>query len=239
MRHCLLLIAALLIGAGSWAQQKLINGKVLRKDTHQPLAGVTIETKNKTSITDENGSFSINANEGEPVNISFVGFKKMSLKIPASGDLLVEMENDVQNLDEVVVVGYTQEKKKDLKGAVTVLKVGESLKENNANLIASLQGRVPGLVVTTDGAPGTGTSINIRGVASILGNIQPLYIIDGVPTYDINGISPNDIESLQVLKDAASAAVYGARGSTGVIVITTKKGKEGKKDTPNPIADGN
>ncbi len=225
MRCYLLMIALLLMVSQTWAQQKTINGKVLRKDNHLPLSGVTIESKNKTTLTDENGVFTLTSNVGDEVSVSFIGFKKMALKVPASGDLSFELETDVQNLDEVVVVGYSQEKKKDLKGAVTVVKVSESLKETNANLLVSLQGRVPGLTVTTDGAPGSGTSINIRGIASILGNVQPLYVIDGVPTYDINGISPNDIESLQVLKDAASAAVYGARGSTGVIVITTKKGK--------------
>lgn len=225
MRCLKLMLAFLLFGSVSWAQQRPIDGKVLRKDNRQPLAGVTVETKKQTVITDEKGNFSLTAQPGETYSVSFIGFKKITATVPANGEISLELENDVQNLDEVVVVGYTTERKKDLKGAVTVLKVGETLKETNANLLVSLQGRVPGLTVTTDGAPGSGTSINIRGIASILGNIQPLYVVDGVPTYDINGISPNDIESLQVLKDAASAAVYGARGSTGVIVITTKKGK--------------
>ncbi|MBD0377158.1 MAG: SusC/RagA family TonB-linked outer membrane protein, partial [Flavisolibacter sp.] len=104
----------------------------------------------------------------------------------------------------------------------------EVLKETNANVLASLQGRVAGVNITTDGAPGTGAVVNIRGISSILGDIQPLYIVDGVPTKDINGISPNDIESLQVMKDAASAAIYGARGANGVVVITTKTGKTQK-----------
>src|ERR1044071_8714349 len=115
MRCLRLLFALLLLGITSWAQQRSVSGKVLRKDNQQPLAGVTIETKKQTVITDGNGNFSLIAEPGETYAVSFVGFKKITEKVPTSGDISLEIETDIQNLDEVVVVGYTTEKKKDLK----------------------------------------------------------------------------------------------------------------------------
>ena len=229
MRKIRYVIILLLLGNISLAQQKQVNGTVTGKVDGTALEGVSVQSTINSAVTDANGKFSINASPGTMLTFSFAGKKTYQYKVTNSGEpVSVQLENDVQNLDEVVVVGYTTEKKKDLKGAVTVVKMTDVLKESNANLFASLQGRVPGLNVSTDGAPGGGTFVNIRGLSSINNNTPPLLIIDGVPTYDFNGLSPNDIESLQVLKDAASAAIYGARASSGVIVITTKKGKSKK-----------
>ena len=226
MRRLKYFLVLLLIGNFSFAQQKEISGTVTSKSDGTPLSGVTVESGKSATITDANGKFTIDAASGSVLKFSFTGKESFNYTVTkGTNNISVPMENDLQNLDEVVVVGYTSEKKKDLKGAVTVVKMADALKETNANIFTSLQGRVPGLDVSTDGAPGSGTFVNIRGLASINNNTPPLLIIDGVPSYDFNGLSPNDIESLQVLKDAASAAIYGARASSGVIVITTKKGE--------------
>ncbi|MEJ8840921.1 TonB-dependent receptor [Lacibacter sp. H375] len=226
MRRLLFAIVFLLAGFNLFAQQRPVSGTVTVKSSGSPLQGVTVQVGNSSAVTGADGKFSLAASDGSIITFTFTGYKSSSLKV-VSGltEYTVAMEEDPQNLEEVVVVGYTTEKKKDLKGAVTVVKMGDALKENNANIVAALQGRVPGLTISTDGAPGSGVNINLRGLASFNFNTPPLFIIDGVPTYDFNGLSPNDIESFQVLKDAASAAIYGARASSGVIVITTKKGK--------------
>lgn len=229
MKKIQILFPLLLMALFSFGQSKTINGTVTSKSDGTPLSGVTVESGKNQTITDANGKFSITASPNSIIKFSFSGKKNYDYKVTnEEGNISIEMEDDLQNLDAVVVVGYTSEKKKDLKGAVTVVKMSDVLKESNSNIFTSLQGRVPGLDVSTDGAPGGGTFVNLRGLASINNNTPPLLIIDGVPTYDFNGLSPNDIESLQVLKDAASAAIYGARASSGVIVITTKKGKSKK-----------
>lgn len=219
-----LLLFALLVQT-TYAQRKQLSGTVTSK-TGAPLQGVTVQAGNSLTVTDASGKFSIESGAGQSIRFSYAGMKATSHAVTTNDqNLSIQLEEDLQNLDELVVVGYTTEKKRDLKGAVTVVKMEDALKETNANLLASLQSRVPGLEISTDGAPGTGATINLRGLGSFNNNTPPLYIIDGVPTYDFNGLSPNDIESLQVLKDAASAAIYGARASSGVIVITTKRGK--------------
>jgi TonB-linked SusC/RagA family outer membrane protein len=210
----------------SFAQQKQVSGTVTAKSTGSPLQGVSVQAGNNLTITDAAGKFSVAAKTGEKIAFTYTGMRPSSITVSDNNlTVSIQMEEDPQNLDDVVVVGYTTEKKRDLKGSVTVVKMGDVLKETNSNLLTSLQGRVPGLEVSTDGAPGSGITVNLRGLASFNNNTPPLFIIDGVPTYDFNGLSPNDIESLQVLKDAASAAIYGARASSGVIIITTKKGK--------------
>jgi TonB-dependent starch-binding outer membrane protein SusC len=225
MRNLIQLLLILLITNIAVGQRKQVTGTVTNSNG-EPLSGVSVQTKNATTVTDAAGKFFIDVSNDEKVVFSHSGMKSTEVNITGNAPLgTIRMEDDPQNLDEIVVTGYTSEKKRDLKGAVTVVKMEDALKETNANLLTSLQSRVPGLVINTDGAPGSGATINLRGLASFNNNTPPLFIIDGVPTYDFNGLSPNDIESLQVLKDAASAAIYGARASSGVIVITTRKGK--------------
>lgn len=222
------LLAMLFIMQMAFAQ-RTVRGLVTDVGTKEPLIGATIQAKGTElgTATDEKGNFSIDVPAGaSTLIVSYVGYEVKEVNLDPSNNVNVELTAS-SILEEVVVTGYTSEKRKDLKGAVTVVKLGETLKETNANILTSLQGRVPGLNVSTDGAPGSGVTLNLRGLASFNNNTPPLFIIDGVPTYDFNGVSPNDIESLQVLKDAASAAIYGARASSGIIVITTKKGKSG------------
>ena len=230
MRKLLYVLFILLLSLGAWAQERRITGKVT-DDQNQPISGVSVSVKgtNTATQTANDGSFAITVpNSSSTLIVSYVGMEIQEINVGSQNSVTLSLRSIAANLNEVVVVGYMSERKKDLKGAVAVVKINEVLKETNANVLASLQGRVAGVNITTDGAPGTGTVVNIRGISSILGDIQPLYVIDGVPTKDINGLSPNDIESLQVMKDAASAAIYGARGANGVVVITTKTGKTPK-----------
>ena len=230
MLKLLYVLTILLLSLGVSAQGKSITGKVT-DEQNQPVSGASVSVKgtNTATQTATDGSFVITVpNSSSILIISYVGMEIQEIQVGDQTSITLSLRSNSATLNEVVVVGYMTERKKDLKGPVAVVKMSEALKETNANLLASLQGRIAGVNITTDGAPGTGTVVNIRGISSILGDIQPLYIVDGVPTKDINALSPNDIESLQVMKDAASAAIYGARGANGVIVITTKTGKTQK-----------
>ena len=166
------------------------------------------------------------AQPNSTLSISYIGYKTIEVK--AGKNLTIVMEDDSKQLNEVVVTGYTTQRKADLTGAISVVSVDEIAKQNENNPIKALQGRVPGMNITADGSPSGTATVRIRGIGT-LNNNDPLYIVDGVPTksgmHELNG---NDIESIQVLKDAASASIYGSRAANGVIIITTKKGKDGK-----------
>ena len=221
---CLFLMACL----GMQAQNLQVSGTVVSKSDGLPVIGATVLEKGTTNgtITDFDGKFSLTVKQGAEIVVSYVGFKSQTLK--ANSVLNIVLEEDSEMLEEVVVTGYTTQRKADLTGAVSVVSVDELSKQNENNPMKALQGRVPGMNITADGNPSGSTTIRIRGVGT-LNNNDPLYIIDGVPTkagmHELNG---NDIESIQVLKDAASASIYGSRAANGVILITTKKGKSGK-----------
>ena len=210
------------------AQSLQVSGTIVSKSDGQPVIGATILEQGTTNgtITDFDGNFSLTVKQNAEISISYIGFKTQVVK--AQSVLNIVLEEDTEVLEEVVVTGYTTQRKADLTGAVSVVSVDELSKQNENNPMKALQGRVPGMNVTADGNPSGSTTIRIRGVGT-LNNNDPLYIIDGVPTkagmHELNG---NDIESIQVLKDAASASIYGSRAANGVIIITTKKGKEGK-----------
>lgn len=223
------LLSFLMMAQWAFSQQK-ITGTVKDASSLESLIGATVSIPGTTigSATDVDGYFSLMLPSGTTkIKVSFVGYQEQEVEIDTRThlDILLVSNNF---LEDVVVVGYTTEKKKDIKGAIAVVKIGDALKETNANILSSLQGRVAGVNITTNGAPGQNASINIRGISSILGDIEPLYIVDGVPTKNISNLSPNDIESMQIMKDAASAAIFGARGANGVVVITTKGGKSEK-----------
>lgn len=207
-----------------------IHGTVISKTDGEPIIGASVvessNSKNGT-ITDIDGNFSLTLpKKGATLTISYIGYKSVT---QASADgmkiLLVE---DAEMLQEIVVTGYTTQRKADLTGAVGVVSVSELQKQNENNPMKALQGRVPGMNITADGSPSGSATVRIRGIGTLNDN-DPLYIVDGVPTksgmHELNG---NDIESIQVLKDAASASIYGSRAANGVIIITTKKGKDGK-----------
>jgi len=220
------MLAMLLLGLFASAQQR-ITGTVIHKETNIPLVGVSVQSKNQTAITDSSGHYSISARAGENIVFSFVGMKTQILVAPASGNLNVTLESNLSDLNQVVVTGYQTQKKADLTGAVSVVDLKQVKDVPLGNPVKALQGRIPGVFITTDGSPASGATVRIRGIGT-LGNNNPLYVIDGIPTErGLNEINPADIESMQVLKDASSATIYGSRAANGVIIITTKKGKKG------------
>lgn len=189
-------------------------------------ANVIIENKSKGVVTDADGKFSLEVPEGASLIFSYTGFESKTMKIRKSGFLNVILEDDQELLDEIVVIGYGVQRKKDLTGAVSVIDK-DILKNKSATTIAdALQGAAAGVYVRGGSAPGQGASIEIRGVNSLTNN-SPLYVIDGLLTNGNRDLNPADIESIQILKDASAAAIYGSRAANGVIVITTKKGEEG------------
>ena len=207
--------------------QTTIQGTVV-DDFGDGVIGATVKEKGNSNgtVTDLDGNFKINVKEGTMLVFSFIGFQNQEM--PAKNGMKVVMKDDNQMLNEVVVTGYTTQRKADLTGAVSTVSVDEMAKQNENNPMKALQGRVPGMNIQADGNPSGAATVRIRGIGTLNDN-DPLYIIDGVPTkagmHELNG---NDIESIQVLKDAASASIYGSRAANGVIIITTKKGKEGK-----------
>ena len=213
------------------AQTKSISGVVKSSEDGESLIGVTVMVKGTATgtITNIDGKYSITVPNSDAVLVfSMIGMKKEEMKVGANTALNVTLSPDSKVMQEVIVTGYSTQKKADLTGAVTVVDVNDLKKVNNANAMQSLQGKVAGMVITSDGSPsGSGTTVRLRGIGT-LGNNDPLYIIDGVPTKEgMNQLNPNDIESIQVLKDASSSTIYGSRAANGVIIITTKKGKDG------------
>lgn len=229
MKKSLLCALFLLMCTIVQAQNLTVQGKVVSKSDGEPIIGATVlETNKKTNgtITDLDGNFTLSVPNGADLTISYVGFKAIQVKAQAT--LNIVLEEDQEMLQEVVVTGYTTQRKADLTGAISVVNMDEIAKQNENNPMKALQGRVPGMNITADGSPSGNATIRIRGIGT-LNNNDPLYIIDGVPTksgmHELNG---NDIESIQVLKDGASASIYGSRAANGVIIITTKKGKSGQ-----------
>ncbi|SFT23725.1 SusC/RagA family TonB-linked outer membrane protein [Mucilaginibacter polytrichastri] len=230
MRKLLLLCALLYACCGtSYGQSRTITGTVSDQTGH-PLEAVTVtvlETQ-KSALTDSKGKFSIAAQNGQNLKFSYIGAQPGSLLVTAetrSANITLDMVSN--NLNEVVVTGYQQERKKDLTGAVTVVNVKDIRDIPAGNAIKALQGRVPGVTISTDGSPAGNVAVRIRGIGT-LNNTDPLYVIDGVPTTrGLQELNQEDIESIQVLKDAASASIYGSRAANGVIIVTTKKGKTG------------
>lgn len=216
----------------SFAQIKMVSGTVT-DDTNLPLPGVSISvlgTKN-TTITDFDGKFTISVKSEQDVLVfTFIGFKSQQVKIGNKTSFKISLASDLMGLNEVVVVGYGSMKKSDLTGSVASVKGNDLLKIASNRPIEALQGRVAGLnVMKSSGQPGAGMKVRIRGVGST-NNSDPLYVVDGVPIgSDIEFLAPEDIQSVEILKDASSTAIYGNKGANGVIIITTKSGKSKNK----------
>jgi len=213
------------------AQTRTLKGKVAAADSGDPLPGVTVVAVlgGQTAMSDEAGRFELAVPETETaIELSFLGYQRQRLSIAGRTEIDVRLVPDDELLDEVVVTGYQTERKKDLTGAVSVVKMEEISAPLTGNVMKSIQGRVPGTFITTNGSPDGAASVLIRGIGT-LGNNNPLYVIDGMPsTSSMNEISGLDIASIQVLKDASSSSIYGSRAANGVIVITTKKGIAGR-----------
>lgn len=260
LRLCVMLLAAVLSILTATAQTQSVKGTVV-DDNGQPVSGATVRVKGErqATTTADNGTYTLpNVKTGAMLIVSFTGFDDVEVSASGTAHERIQLKRNVQNLEDVVVVGYGSRKKSEVTGAITSVKAADLLQTPVANLAQGLQGRVAGLQVTqNNAAPGASISVRLRGTNSINGSSEPLYIIDGVqiqnttpggvsgPTTlgnisgvgnNSNGVSslsllnPNDIESIEVLKDASAAAIYGSQAANGVIIITTKRGKAGRSN---------
>lgn len=222
-------IAAPVEGMANVEQQvNTITGTV-NDEAHMPVIGANVLVKGKTvgTITDLNGNFSLQAEIGEILEISFIGYKTITVKVTDKNPIDIVLKEDLNQLEDVVVVGYGVQKKKLVTGATVQVKGDDIAKMNTVSPLSALQSQTPGVNITkVSGQPGSGFKVAIRGVGTT-GDSQPLYIIDGLPG-NIDYLNPADIASIDVLKDAASAAIYGSRAANGVVLVTTKKGSVGK-----------
>ena len=227
---CLLFLALLLSPPLLWGQNHSIKGQIVDAKSNEPLIGVniTVEGTSNGTISDIDGRFTLSVAANAVLKISYIGYQEKKIKVDdLKKEPIISLEEDSKQLEEVVVVGYGVQKKKLVTGATLQVKGENIQKLNTTNPLGALQSQSPGVnIVANSGQPGKSFDINIRG-AGTNGSTTPLYIIDGVEG-DINSLSPADIESLDVLKDAASAAIYGSRAANGVVLITTKQGKQGK-----------
>ena len=213
------------------AQNMKVQGQVVDQDG-QPLIGATVRLKGAQTgtVTDFEGKFTLDVPQNATLLVSYIGYKDREFAVRGRANLgEIQLESDNNVLDQVVVVGYGTQKKADLTGSVAVVNADELKRVSHSNISSMLEGKVAGVQITTDGQPGADPSVRIRGLGSF-GSTAPLYVIDGVPMgTTIRDFSPNDIETIQVLKDASAGAIYGSRAANGVVIITTKGGK---KDQP-------
>ena len=225
-KQTLLLFLYLFFTVIVFAQQKITG--IVTGVNDAPLSGATISVKGSKIIaaTNADGVFVVNAKQEDALIISFVGYNSKQFTVGNETFFKISLTLSVNDLDQVVVTGYTSQKIKDITGSVAVVKSKDLTAVPAGQVEQMLQGRVAGLNVITTGEPGAASIVRINGIGN-LGNVTPLYIIDGVQG-DLNSINPYDIESLQVLKDAGAYSIYGVRGANGVIVVTTKKGKTAK-----------
>lgn len=226
----LLLACCLAITLPFYAQARNVRGVVYSQADDEPIIGANIVVKGSQSgtVTDIDGAFSIMADEGAVLEVSYIGFVTQEIRLSGQSDIKVFLAEDTHLLEQVVVTGYTTQRKADLTGAISVVNMDEIQNVPENNPIKALQGRVAGMSITADGNPSGASTVRIRGIGT-LNNNDPLYIIDGVPTKaGMHELNPNDIASIQVLKDASSASIYGSRAGNGVIIITTKGGKKGE-----------
>jgi TonB-linked SusC/RagA family outer membrane protein len=227
-RKVFLLLICTLLSLGLRAQVR-ITGRIISSDDQSPIPGASIKIKNSSqgTLSDGNGAFALNASPTDVLVISFIGYKSSEVTVGSRTSINVTLQQEDNNLNEIVVTGYTAQRKKDLTGAVAVVDVAQLKSQPAASAVEALQGKAPGVQIVNDGAPGSTPQIRVRGVTTINNN-DPLYVVDGVP-YEgkLSWLNQNDIESMQVLKDASSASIYGARANNGVVIITTRKGIQG------------
>ena len=206
-----------------------VKGTVTDAQNGDPLIGVTVRVQGgqAMAVTNYDGQYTIAAGKNDQLQFTYMGYVQQTVAVAGRATVNVVMESDTQMLEDVVVIGYGTQKKSDLTGAVAVVDMKEAKKTAATNIYEMLQGQVPGIQVNTTSEPGAMSKVQIRGVGSF-NSVGPLYVLDGMIVNDVNHLNPNEIESMQVLKDASAAAIYGARGANGVIIIETKKGRSGK-----------
>ena len=223
-----LLCLLCLLPMGAMAQS-IVKG-VVNDEAGEPVIGATVKVQgtNEGAITDMDGNFSVKAASNATLNVSYIGYESQNVAVGGQSFISIVLREDSRTLDDVVVIGYGTMKKKLVTGATVQVKGDEIAKLNTTNALEAMQSQTPGVQITQSSTqPGKGYKVYIRGIGTT-GNSTPLYVIDGVAGGSLDGINPNDIESIDVLKDAASAAIYGARAANGVILVTTKQGKAGK-----------
>jgi len=225
------IIYIFLLGVFSCLQAQEIKGKVFEKETSDPLIGVTVAIENSTAgtITDMDGAYSIRAKQGDVLIFSYLGMITQKIAVQNERVIDVYLSSDANVLDELVVVGYGKMRRKDLTGAISSIKGEDIQATTSGNVLGGLAGKLPGVqVVQNSGTPGGDVTVRIRGIGTI-NNADPLYVVDGMPVNSgIWFLNPNDIQSIDVLKDASATAIYGSRGANGVVMVTTKNGTKGK-----------
>ncbi|MCZ8022512.1 MAG: TonB-dependent receptor [Cytophagales bacterium] len=234
MRRILLMAMAVFLAFSSWAQERTVSGRVTSAEDGSALPGVNVVIKGTTTgtVTDVNGSYRLDVpSDGGTLVFSFIGLTTVEIAIGSRNVIDTQMASDVTQLSEIVVTGYgAAQDKKSITGSVAQVTNKDIAQVSMATFDQILQGKAPGVMISAgSGQPGTAANVRIRGIGSINGGTQPLYILDGVPitAQDFATLNPNDFENVNILKDAASTSIYGARAANGVIVITSKRGKEG------------
>ena len=219
-----------LLPAGAMAQS-IVKG-VVNDEAGEPIIGATVKVQgtNEGSITDMDGNFSVRANANATLNVSYIGYESQSVAVGGKSFLTIVLKEDSRTLDDVVVIGYGTMKKSDISGSVATINQEQMERKVPVNIAQALQGAAAGVMVTNqDGAPGTKSAIRIRGIGTINGDANPLYVVDGVQVgTNADFVNPADIERIEILKDASATAIYGSAGANGVIMITTKHGQKGK-----------
>ena len=227
-RIALMLLFAII--GGGMASAQTVSGNV-KDTTGEPIIGATVQEKGGQggAVTDLDGNFTLNLSASKQLIISYVGMKTKTVNASGKTSLNIVLEDDATSLNDVVVIGYGTVKKKDLTGSVTSMNQKQLENIPVSNVSEAMTGKMAGVnITTTEGSPDADVKIRVRGGGSLSQDNSPLYIVDGFPVASISDISPSEIQSIDVLKDASSTAIYGARGANGVIIITTKEGKEGK-----------
>jgi len=234
MKKYLLILLPLLFSLTAWSQETEVSGRVISAEDDLPIPGVNVVVEGTTrgTTTDVDGNYSLQLQPGESTLVfSFVGFKTVTAQVGGRSTIDVTLEPDVTALEEIVVVGYGEQRKIDITGSVSNIEGEEITRQPSVNPISALQGRVAGVQITNSGAPGASPQIRIRGTGTVYGNPNPLYVVDGVWYDDISFLNPGDIENITILKDASSQAIYGVRAANGVVLVTTKKGKQDSRAT--------
>ena len=216
----------LTVAAASAQQENTVTGNVTEAESGEPIPGVSIIIKgtNSGTITDFDGNYTLQASGSDTLVFSFVGMANQEIPINNRSTIDVSLEESTELVDEVVVVGYGQQSVKDLTSSISTVKSEEIVKTPTSQPMQALQGKVAGLQVVANGAPGASPTIRVRGVGSFQGNAAPLYVVDGMFFDNIDFLNTADIESMSVLKDASAAAIYGVRAANGVVIIETKNG---------------
>ena len=228
MKRFLLVLLPLLLSLTVWSQETEVTGKVISSEDGLPIPGVNVVVEGTTrgTTTDVDGNYSLMLGPDENTLVfSFVGFATVTADVNGRSTIDVTLSPDVTALEEIVVVGYGAQRKIDITGSVSNVEGEEITKQPSVNPVSALQGRVAGVQITNSGAPGASPQIRIRGTGTVYGNPNPLYVVDGVWYDDVSFLNPGDIESISILKDASSQAIYGVRAANGVVLITTKGGK--------------